>query len=238
MPGSEGGGASPGTVADAVVVAEAPRRWATNAAPDARGGPEVTLLVRLLDEGERATPAPGLDPARFIDWCRRNKFPLLSLERHTPAWLAEDPDFARALAAESDWFATQHGEYHRLRDAWLARGIPCLLIKSAGEHPAFPHSSDNIDILVHPEQGLAARETLRDLGYVELRNIEEPGKFLFRRFSDGVCVSAIHLHERIAWFVGFLDDQAVWRRARAAHDDPAVTIPASEDAVLINLAHA
>jgi dTMP kinase len=93
-------------------------------------------------------------------------------------------------------------------------------------------------VLVRPAQGRLAREVLRTLGYVEIRNVEEPGKFLFRRFHDGRCVSAIHVHEWVAWFVGFMDEAALWARMRPAADDPLVNLPSPEDAILINLAHA
>jgi thymidylate kinase len=71
-----------------------------------------------------------------------------------------------------------------------------------------------------------------------VRNVEEPQKYLFRKFHGGACISAIHVHEQIAWFVGFLDDDQVWARKRPSDDDPDVTIPSPEDAILINLAHA
>ncbi|MBI2321229.1 MAG: nucleotidyltransferase family protein, partial [Chloroflexi bacterium] len=143
-----------------------------------------------------------------------------------------------SLAAEREWYATQRREYGLVRDAWLSAGVACLMIKSAGSYPSFPHTSDNIDVLVRPEHGPAARDVLRRLGYVELRNVEEPQKHLFRAFHGGRCVSAIHVHERVAWFVGFFDDDALWARRRRASDDPLVDVPAPEDTILINLAHA
>ena len=205
---------------------------------NARLSPSARLLVALLAGDPPSERPTGVSPGEFAVWCKRNKLPLLGLANALPGWLADDPDFAAALEAEREWYATQHEEYLIVEEAWRARGISCLMIKSAGNPPSFPHTSDNIDILVRPEQGRAARDTLRSLGYVEIRNVEEPGKFLFRRFRDGRCVSAIHVHERIAWFVEFLDDAAVWRRSRPAGDDPRVLIPSPEDAVLINLAHA
>lgn len=200
--------------------------------------PACRLLVRLLAQGDAVPTAVDCRPTTFADWCRRNKFPLLALDGRLPSWLRDNAAFASALLAEREWYETQRGEYLLVRAAWRERGIPCLMIKSAGNPPAFPHTSDNIDILVRPADGAAARETLRELGYVEVRNVEEPQKHLFRKFHDGRCVSAIHVHEQIAWFVGFLDDAAVWRRRRPAADDPEVIIPSPEDAILINLAHA
>lgn len=187
------------------------------------------------------TSAPqyiDIEPAELVRWFVRNKLPLLAIVDEPPPSIRDHPAFAAALDAERDWYETQRGKYLIARDAWWRRGIPCLMIKSAGNHPAFPHTSDNIDILVRPEHGRAARDTLRAIGYVEVRNVEEPQKYLFRRFHNGRCVSAIHVHEQIAWFVGFLNDSEVWQRSRAADDDPQVTIPSPEDAILINLAHA
>ncbi len=211
----------------------------THLAPERRHlAPVCRLVVRLLESGAVTPAPPGGQVEGLVAWCRANKLPLLALPEELPPWLREDPTFVQALQAERAWYETQRGEYLTVREAWEGRDIPCLMIKSAGNPPSFPHLSDNIDILVPRESGRAARDALRGLGYVEVRNVEEPQKFLFRRFHDGRCVSAIHVHERIAWFVEFVDDQAVWRRARPAADDPAVLIPSPEDAILINLAHA
>ncbi|CAA9279245.1 MAG: Thymidylate kinase-like, partial [uncultured Chloroflexia bacterium] len=76
------------------------------------------------------------------------------------------------------------------------------------------------------------------LGYVELRNTEEPKKHLFRKFYNGQSVSAIHVHEQVGWLVGFMDEETLWDRKRAAPDDALVNVPSAEDAILINLAHA
>lgn len=200
--------------------------------------PACRLLINLLTHGTDIPTATGCTPDEFAGWCRRNKYPLLALEDRLPGWLCEDDAFALALGAEREWYETQRGEYLLVREAWRERGIQCLMIKSAGNPPAFPHTSDNIDILVRPEDGALARDILRGMGYVEVRNVEEPQKYLFRKFNDGRCVSAIHVHEQIAWFVGFLDDADVWARMRPAAADPQVIIPSPEDAILINLAHA
>jgi thymidylate kinase len=201
--------------------------------------PRVTPVGRfvaaLADGGEGRG---RVDPAAVVKWCVRNKYPLLAFADRAPAWLRESPPFRDALLAERASYELQRDEYVLVRDAWLARGIPCVMIKSAGNAPSFPHTSDNIDILVPPAQGEAARDTLREMGYVELRHIEEPQKYLFRRFRAGQSVSAIHVHEQVGWLVGFMDEGALWSRRVISADDAAVTIPSPEDAVLINLAHA
>ena len=200
--------------------------------------PACRLAARLLEPGSPPDPLDGCSPAELTRWLQRNKYPLLAVAPRAPRWLWEDETFQRALAAEQEWYETQRREYALVRAAWQERGIAGLMIKSAGNAPSFPYTSDNIDILVQPRHGAAARDLLRRLGYVEVRNVEEPAKFLFRKFHDGRCVSAIHVHEQVAWFVGFLDEAALWARMRPAADDPLVNVPSPEDAVLINLAHA
>ncbi|HEX5501562.1 MAG TPA: nucleotidyltransferase family protein [Thermomicrobiales bacterium] len=200
--------------------------------------PTARLLARFAETGELPAPPAGLAAGDVTRWFQRNKYPLLALAPLAPAWLADDPTFRRELAAERAWYETQRAEYVLARAAWLEQGIDCLMIKSAGNAPSFPHTSDNIDILFRREQAVAARETLRRLGYIELRNVEEPQKHLFRKFHDGRCVSAIHVHERVGWAVGFMDEAELWARLRPAADDPLVNVPSPEDAILINLAHA
>jgi thymidylate kinase len=182
-------------------------------------------------------PAPT-DMPTFVTWAITNKLPLLSIPQHTVNELRADQHFREAYDAEAEMYHMFRAQYQIVRDAWEERGVRSLMIKSAGNAPAFPHTSDNIDILVHEADGIEARRVLRELGYVELRNVEEPQKFLFRKFHAGRCVSAIHVHEQITWFVGFLDDRRVWQRSRPAETDPDVIVPSPEDAILINLAHA
>jgi dTMP kinase len=174
----------------------------------------------------------------LLAWMKRNKYPALAAAQKAPLWLDDEPAYQEAVAAEAEWYETQRAEYLHVREAWLEQGIRCLMFKSAGNAPAFPHLSDNLDLWVRPEHARAARDTLERLGYVELRNVEEPQKYLYRKFRAGRCVAAIHLHELVAWFVGFMDEEALERRMRQSDDDPAVNIPSPEDVILINLAHA
>ena len=184
------------------------------------------------------TPKGSYSVGQALQWFTRNKYPLMSLPDDIPDWLAFDLVYRDALEQERKWYRAQREQYLQARQAWLDQGIECVMLKSSGHPPSFPHLSDNIDILVRPERALAARDTLRRLGYVELRHIEEPHKHLFRKFHNGQSVSAIHVHEEVGWLVGFMDEDALWSRMWPASDDPAVNIPSAEDAILINLAHA
>lgn len=171
----------------------------------------------------------------------QNKVPLLGLE-HDPALadspLAQMPEFQRAAAGHEARWRGFRDEYELVRNRLLDRDIRGILFKSAGVAPSFPFTSDNLDFLVKPEYIEQGREVLLDLGYVELRNVEEPLKLLFRKFDGGESVSAIHLHGTVGWGVPFMDDDALWRRIRESADDPLVLVPGPEDALLVNIAHA
>jgi hypothetical protein len=196
------------------------------------------ILARLTEGQFPPGPGPGLTPVTATEWYRRNRYPLLAVADVGPSWLTKSAAFQEALEVEAETRDTQRHEYLEVLRAWAEVKIRCLMIKSAGNYPSFPYTSDNIDILVRPQDGIAARQVLRSLGYVELRNIEEPHKYLFRKFSGGRCVSAIHVHEEVAWLVGFMAEDALWARMRPAPDDPHLNVPSPEDSVLINLAHA
>ncbi|MFH1845474.1 MAG: nucleotidyltransferase family protein [bacterium] len=126
-----------------------------------------------------------------------------------------------------------------MAEAWAEAGIQNLQVKSVpGLSPAFPYRSDNLDVLVPLERGPAAADIMLDMGYVELKNVEEPHKFLFRKFVLGKEVSAIHMHEWAGWGTGFLDTDNLWKFSRQSPDDPVVNFPSSTDGLLITMAHA
>ncbi len=202
-------------------------RWTAQVVEPAR--PPAAELAPLDDEDIAALPA----------FWRRNKVPMLTLAHAAPAhvWWAV-PAAADALRAEEESFARQRAEFELVRQAWAEEGIAAMFIKAAGLLPSFPHTSDNLDVFIPPAQEDMARRLLRQLGYVELRNIEEPHKYLFKRFRFGEEVCAVHLHLRLEWSVSFLHEERVWERRRPAPDDAGFCIPAPEDALLITLAHA
>ena len=206
---------------------------------------EYVIAARLADPGSRG----DLDFHDPVDWrgviriLSRNRVPLSSLKDDPvletgASRLMSESEFQDSERAERLVGQSLRGEYAELRRALLERGVQSILLKSTGLAPSFPYTSDNVDTLVRPADVRPAKEVLRSLGYVELRNIEEPNKWLFRKFRGGESVSAIHLHGVVGWGVSFVDDALVWRRARPSEDDPLVMIPAPEDALLITVAHA
>jgi thymidylate kinase len=152
--------------------------------------------------------------------------------------LLQSEPFRTALHQESDLYDQVHGHFVALGEAWRSCGVEWICFKSAGIDPAFPYTSDNFDILIRPESYVDARDRLLALGYVELRNIEEPQKWLFRLFVGGESVSAIHLHTRVGWGQGFMIEPEIWRRRQLSEDDAWTWVPGPEDSVLINVAHA
>ena len=175
--------------------------------------------------------------AALVALLRANKVPLLALAAALPAPLATTDAWRQALALDEECHRQQRQEYLAVRDAWAAAGIPCLAFKSAGTYPSFPYTSDNLDLLVPADCCALARSALEEMGYIWLRSIDEPRKFLFRKFVGGRSVLAVHVHAWVGWDVEFLG-QSVWQRCRPAPDDPAVTVPGAEDSVLVNVAHA
>jgi thymidylate kinase len=209
----------------------------------ARVSRESIVAARLADPVSRGRIdfSPDLDWAAVLAILARNKVPLIGFEED-PALagcpLVRMPEFRKAAAGHGARWRSLRDEYGAVRDRFLERGIRGVLFKSTGLPPSFPFTSDNLDFLVRPEHIEWGREILGDLGYVELRNVEEPLKLLFRRFEGGESVSAIHLHGTIGWGVPFLDDASLWNRIRPSADDPLVLIPAPEDALLVTIAHA
>lgn len=204
---------------------------------------ESIIAAQLADPTARCR----VDFSQEVDWAGvltildKNKVPLIGLA-DDPALagcpLLEIPEFQRAAAEQGKTWRSLRDEYGKLTERFLQRGIQSVLFKSVGLAPSFPYRSDNLDALVRPEHTQPCREILNQLGYVELRNIEEPQKLLFRKFEGGVSVSAIHLHGTVGWGVPFMDDAALWNRVRVSEDDPLVLTPGAEDALLATIAHA
>ena len=169
-----------------------------------------------------------------------NKIPLLSLATIPDALgsFYASAGFRMAVEKERESWASQRRQYQAVRQAFDGASVRDVMIKSVGIPPSLPYRSDNLDVMLSVESAPSARQALLDLGYVELRNVEEPHKYLFRKFHRGASVSAIHLHEFVGWGTGFMDDAQLLERARPTPDDAMVTIPSPEDALLITMAHA
>jgi thymidylate kinase len=201
--------------------------------------PDPLNLAAALANPWGRPDLPMVDAARcapVIDVLVRNKASFLDMERKFGAELARTP-FKERADSERRYFDALRGEFERVRTDLAAHGVRTMLFKSTGLYPSFPHLSSNLDVLVEPGRGDLGRERLYHLGYNELLNVEEPVKFLFRRFSgDGLCYT-FHLHEQVGWGIPFLSNDLIWSGARSAPDDPGITVPSPRDALQVTLAH-
>ncbi len=144
---------------------------------------------------------------------------------------------AEFVRRDVDRFRTQRDEFERIRVRLAEHRVDAMLFKSVGAAPSFHYQSSNLDVLIPDGRAPIARAVLTALEYVELLNVEEPKKFLFRRFVGDGSSFAFHLHEVVGWGVPFLDNAPIWTHGRRAPDDPDVLIPGPSEALLITLAH-
>jgi thymidylate kinase len=164
------------------------------------------------------------------------KVSLLGLPERYGGAVADTP-LSGYVERDRGEYRKQRGEFERIRTAFADGGIPAMLFKSTGVFPSFHYLSSNIDVIVPDGRSVDARRRLVDLGYVELLNVEEPKKCLFRRFPGDGTTFAFHLHEVVGWGVPFVDNEALWRNARPADDDPDIVVPGPMEALLATLAH-
>ncbi|MCH7760960.1 glycosyltransferase [candidate division TA06 bacterium] len=170
------------------------------------------------------------DEIGVIRLLKRNGFPLLALKKPPSSEL-----FNHAIEEERRKLEIQREEYQRVQEKFLRLGIRPILFKGGGILPSFPYTSGNLDVLIKEGETEEARGILEDLGYVELKNIEEPKKFLFRRFVSGETSLAFHLHSQIGWGVPFLSIEG--EEGREAPDDPHLLLPFPETGCLVTLSH-
>jgi len=192
----------------------------------------LDLLAARLVAGQ--PPVDGLrePPEALLGLLKQNKYPLLTLAPHPAwSWFYEAEGFETERKAQEALLSSQEADYFQVQEEMAREGICPILIKAG---PGFPYTSDNLDVLVRPEEEEKARLVLTRLGYIELKMVEEPQKFLFARVREGKIASKFHLHTQVGWMVGFMDEAALWQRARL---HGSIRVPSPEDIVLITVAH-
>jgi dTMP kinase len=178
-----------------------------------------------------------LDVDTILSILDRNKIPLVFLNK--AQWKAypeffEHPHFKAHYEREHALFENLRNEWIAVREKFLKKGIESMLIKSVG---SFPYKSSNLDVLIKQDRREKAESILKELGYIQLHNVEEPYKTLFRKFDNGKTSSVIHLHNKVAWINPFHDEELLWTRFRNSPEDSTVDIPSPEDSILILTAH-
>lgn len=170
-------------------------------------------------------------------WFYANGLPSWRFKNYLSRSIADD--FEKFTKAEDLKHQQQVLEYKLLHKRFEENGFSAILFKSCGYPTEFPYYlHGNLDVLIKRENLRAARTILDDLRYVELKHIEEPEKFLYKKFENGEAVSEIHLHTTVGWGVPFLCDEAFWKRAhRTSIENAFVHYPSNTDSLLITLAH-
>lgn len=189
--------------------------------------PECQIDIRALD-AEALTRAAALLEKQKVSF-----IPIAARFGDAVAGTA----LAEFVARDHARYDAERQEFERIRLAFARERIEAMVFKSTGLPPSFHYLSSNLDILVRQGCSRPARRILTDMGYVELLNVEEPLKFLFRRFAGDGTSFAFHLHEQVGWGVPFLDNEPVWARARHPKDDPDILIPGVSEGLLVTLAH-
>jgi glycosyltransferase involved in cell wall biosynthesis/thymidylate kinase len=170
-----------------------------------------------------------VDDRIVIHLLKRNSYPLLGLKQ-----IPSTESFSRAFEAEKIRYEIQREEFLKIQDKFKEADIHPVLFKGGGIIPSFPYTSENLDVLIGKAEVISGRKILNDLGYIELKNIEEPEKYLFKRFVNGEVRMALHLHSQIGWGVPFL---ALEEEGRKAPDDSQILLPSPESGCLITFAH-
>jgi dTMP kinase len=177
------------------------------------------------------------DVKRILALFQRNKVPLVYLDNEKLSFFPEffhSVQFHAIFKNEEALLRELRGEWLLVRDEFLSSGIESILIKAVD---SFPYKSSNLDVLIKNGKRNNAEAILKDLRYVQLHNVEEPYKTLFRKFSKGKTVSIIHLHDKIAWINPFHDEERLWKYYRNSKIDVFVDVPSPEDSILILTAH-
>jgi thymidylate kinase len=199
---------------------------------------DIALAAALARPEGPVRPVVLHEPADTLGVLRRNKVPLLSLnEAAQSSGFLQLPEISEAREADRVLLGRLRFEYERVLKAFDGQGIGGVFVKSVGLAPSFPYTSDNLDVLVPMDRGVEARRALRRIGYCELTNLEEPDKFLLRRFHTGVEVATVHVHTHVGWCVSFFDEAVYLERSRSSADDAPIWVPSLEDGALTNMAH-
>jgi len=199
---------------------------------------KLALLLWQSRPAEAPRPAEE-DVGSIIEFYKRNKVSFLALNEKGFLDKADSLSvFGKALREayreERAKYVQWRSSFIQVKKDWDRLGIEYLFHKSTG---TLPHLSDNLDVLVRPSDFVRAGEALRNMGYVELRNVQEEHKKLYRKFAGEEEWVPIHLHERVCWGVPFENNEHLWACSCSSSVDEVVRCPSSEDAFLVTIAH-
>jgi thymidylate kinase len=125
----------------------------------------------------------GVDFNVALSLLKENKVPLIYMNNGTGGAYSEflnSHEFRKECEKEQNLNRSLRDEWACVKEEFLKAGIESVLIKSVG---AFPYESSNLDVLIRQDRRERAESILKELGYIQLHNVEEPYKTLFRTFT-------------------------------------------------------
>ena len=158
---------------------------------------DLKSILEILESKESKIVA-SIDHGEVLRLLRVNRIPLLMV-KDNETHLFHGDDFRKELMKEKAKYQRWRNEYEIVRERFSNERIENILFKSTGLPPSFPYTSDNLDVLIKSNYEEKARKILQKLGYVELRNVEEPRKFLFRKFRARKSYRSIRCSVREFW---------------------------------------
>jgi hypothetical protein len=177
------------------------------------------------------------DPAAVAEILRLNAMPLAYLAGKSGSALSllfESAEFTGELSKHQEKYHQWKEAFVAVKNAFLLNSVSYAFIKSPS---LFPYTSGNLDVLVREQDFDKAGNLLRQNGFVELKNIREPHKYLYKRFDCGKEIVAVHLHSRVFWGATFIDPDSEWSRANGRLLDDVVFPLSAEGCLLTTFAH-
>ncbi|MCK9421312.1 MAG: nucleotidyltransferase family protein [Bacteroidales bacterium] len=178
------------------------------------------------------------DFQQILTCFKKNKISLVELANDRNGQLFEcffeSTEFKQAYLDELNRKTQWENDFLLIKKEWDKYEIEYLFHKSTG---LFPSMSDNLDVLVQTKHFKKAGEVLIQMGYVNLRNIQEAHKEFYRKFRGDKIIVPIHLHERVCWVVPFDNNEHIWDYYQTDFSKPTINYPGFEDCILTNTAH-
>jgi thymidylate kinase len=206
--------------------------------PDDLGVAGKAAMLAFSDRQEVSrTPTQG-NAAAIAEILSINSVPLAYLDGRTDSSLSplfESVEFSREVERHRHKCGQWKEAFDAVRDLFLSNEVDYIFIKSPS---LFPYTSGNLDVMVRERDFAKAGQLLERAGFVELRNIREPHKYLYKRLHCGKEVIAVHLHSRIFWGATFVDPDTAWSRSggQGLFDDVVPSL-SPEDCLLTTFAH-
>jgi len=199
---------------------------------------KLALLLWQSHPTEAPRPADE-DVGSLIKFYKENKVSFLEMNERSPLDKGDSLSVFRtalreAYREEKAKYVQWRSSFIQVKKDWERLGLDYLFHKSTG---SLPHLSDNLDVLVRPSDFSRAGKALKDLGYVNLRNVQEEHKELYRKLDGEEEWVPIHLHERVCWAVPFENNEHMWTNSLQSSGDEVVRHPSPEDAFLVTIAH-